>query len=524
MHIIIIGSGIAALSCMKQLHNVSKITCITQSRHSNNSSYQAQGGICFSKYEYDDGQSHIEDTFHAGDGLGDRTVIQTLIKQSHSVIQQLIDEGLPFDRDDQGHLLYAMEGAHQHPRILHANGDQTGRIIMQHLASSLTAKPIVLYEHHVVIDLLKNAHGEACGVVTIDEKGQFQHISGDAVICATGGVSNLFTPHSSPLSPLSTGAVIAFHHHVPLQNMEMIQFHPTLLGTPQKAGGLISEAVRGAGATFVNDAGINFMDEVHPMKSLAPRDITSRMIFRQQQLGHQCYLDIRPVTHFEQRFPTITQAIRRYDATIFDTQRIPVTLGAHYTIGGISADTNGCTALPRFFAIGEAACTHFHGANRLASNSLLEGLVMGVNCATYIQHHLSPVKGEGSPQSLAIPHISDKVVQTLQQQSFSVLGVERHGPVMQRFKARLEKTLHEAPEVTQITKTVWQRYCTVKLLQIITSAALERQTSRGVHYRCDHPHVDTNHQYDMTEIYNGGTHHVKSIARKREATTVLHRG
>ncbi|HEC2208296.1 TPA: FAD-binding protein [Staphylococcus delphini] len=524
MHIIVIGSGIAALSCMKWLQNISKITCITQNQQNENNSYRAQGGICFSKYEEDGGQSHIDDTYHAGDRLGDVSIIQSFITESHTVIQQLIDEGLPFDRDNHGKLRYAMEGGQQHARILHAKGDQTGRMIMQHLLSSLSSKPITFYEKCVVIDLLKNKYGEVCGVVVLNHEGHLCHLKGDAVVCATGGISNLFTPHSNHPASLSTGAVIALHHRIPLQNMEMIQFHPTLLGTAQKAYGLVSEAVRGAGATFVNADGEYFMNDVHPMKSLAPRDITSRMIFRQQQQGQQCYLDISGVSHFQKRFPTISHAIRQFDASIFDTQRLPVTLGAHYTIGGIAANIEGRTSLPRFFAIGEAACTHFHGANRLASNSLLESLIMGVNCAEHIQKYLTPVTFESLTAPLAIPHLDFESVRRLQQQSFSVLGVERHGTDMQDFKVQLDNILHDARPTSNITSTRWQHYCTIKLLQIITSAALSRQESRGVHYRRDFPNAYPNHLHFITETYHGGKQHVKSITCERETATILHRG
>ncbi|MFO3702563.1 FAD-binding protein [Staphylococcus felis] len=521
MHVIVIGSGIAALALMRQLNQDIQITCITQNKLNDNNSYDAQGGICFSKYEEDQGQSHIDDTYHAGVHSGDLAVIRSFISESDAIIQQLIDEGLPFDRNTQGDLLYGMEGAHSHARILHAGGDQTGRIIAKHLASHLYTDNLTLIENMEVVDLIRNEHQEVCGVVALNHHGEKRLIEGDAVVCATGGISNLFTPSSNQRTSISTGAILAFHHHVPLQNMEMIQFHPTLLGTQQRAYGLVSEAVRGAGAMLVNEHDIPFMDSVHPLKSLAPRDITSRAIFHQQKQGHQCYLDISQVHHFTERFPTIAKSIKAYDPSIFITQRIPVTLGAHYTIGGIKASMNGRTNLPRFFAIGEAACTHFHGANRLASNSLLEGLVMGVQCAKYIQSYLKPIQTKAHYEPLVIPKIDAQTVQILQNQSSSILGVERNGKDIASFISQIDSAMKCASMTTTLTLDNWQHYCTLRLLQIVAHAALKHQASRGVHYRIDYPNQDDT--YQITEIYNGGNKDVQSITRQRETSTVLHR-
>lgn len=523
MHVIVIGSGIAALSLIRQLDSDIQITCITHNQHHQNNSYAAQGGICFSKYERDGGQSHIEDTYQAGAKMGDYSTIERLITRSHAVIQQLLDEGAPFDRTSIGALSYGVEGAHSQARILHAGGDQTGRLISKHLAQHLNQRNVTLLENMEVFDLLENHQHEVTGVRLVDQQGTTHLIEADAVVCATGGISNLFNPSSNQAPSLSTGALLAFHHDVPLHNMEMIQFHPTLLGTPKQASSLISEAVRGAGAVLINEQHETFMDAIHPLKSLAPRDITSRAIFHQQQLGHQCYLDIRPIEHFKQRFPTITKAINHYDSNLLHTHYIPVTPGAHYTIGGIEADINGQTRLPRFLAIGETACTHFHGANRLASNSLLEGLVMGVECANYIQNHLTPLTQPSSTEQLAIPQVGTDIAQALQQQSFDVLGVERDGQQMTRYLDQLTQVLTTAQVTTHITSQAWQNYSTVKLLQIVATAALERPESCGVHFRKDAPTPTQQGHTTITEITNGGDNRVKSLTRQRETSTILHR-
>ncbi len=522
LRVIIVGSGIAALSFIRALKSDIEVICVTKDRLSQNNSYFAQGGICFSKYEEDQGEQHARDTFEAGAQMGDLHMLKTVIQQSYPLIEQLIDEGLPFDRDEMQQLLYGMEGAHQLPRILHAGGDQTGYFIAQHMVHHLSHPRLTIYEAMEVIDLVKNSRNEVCGVLAIDENQIQRTIEADAVVFASGGVSNVFTTHSNVSESVATGAVIALRHQLTLESMEMIQFHPTLLGTPDQAYGLVSEAVRGAGGVLINDENVAFMDDIHPMKSLAPRDVTSRAIFQQQQQGHQCYIDISEVAHFEQRFPTIFKAIQRDMPQALAEKRIPITPGAHYTVGGIQANIHGQTQIENVFAIGEAACTNFHGANRLASNSLLEGLVMGANCAEVINQHLVHVNWEPQEQVCHIPIIQRQHVQKIQQYSFEVLGVEREQKAMAHYLQMIETLLDDAPQTSTVTHETWQNYSILKLLQTICHSALRREESRGVHYRKDYPTRETEWQDKVIEMNRGGQEHVESVVRQRKNKSILH--
>lgn len=429
--VIVVGSGIAALSFIRHIKHEIEVICITKEKLSENNSNFAQGRICFSMNEQDDGLAHSLDTYEAGSKMGNLKVIQNVITESYPLIQQLIDEGLPFDTNTANNELdYAMEGAHSKPRILHAGGDQTGKYIAKHMVAHLSHPHLTIMEETEVIDLIKNTDNEVCGVLTLGNDDELHTIEGDAVILATGGINNVFPTHSNIPHTLTSGPVIALHHHLPLESMEMIQFHPTLLGKPYEAYSLVSEAVRGAGAILVNELNVRFMDAIHPMKSLAPRDITSRALYHQQMQGHDCFLDISSISHFEQRFPTIYAAVQKHYPDALKKQRIPVTPGAHYTVGGIQSEINGKTNLKNVYAIGEVACTNFHGANRLASNSLLEGLVMGAKCANTVNTDIKHIDSSHFHAGFKIPDVSEETIHQIQQQSFDILGVERNGKQM----------------------------------------------------------------------------------------------
>ncbi|GEP85637.1 putative L-aspartate oxidase [Staphylococcus piscifermentans] len=521
--VIVVGSGIAALSFIRHLNHDIEVVCITKDQLTENNSNFAQGGICFSKNESDNGLAHSIDTFKAGAEMGDFEVIQEVITKSYPFIQELIDEGLSFDKNSKsGELDYAMEGAHCKPRILHAGGDQTGKFIAQHMVAHLDHPNLSIIEETEVIDLLTNTANEICGVLTLDCNNNLESIEADAVVLATGGINNVFTTNSNIPHSLASGPILALHHGLTLESMEMIQFHPTLLGKPKEAFSLVSEAVRGAGAILVNETGKQFMDELHPMKSLAPRDVTSRALYHQQQEGHECFLNIQAIPHFPERFPTIYAAVQKHYPGAMLKQLIPVTPGAHYTVGGIQTKVDGSTAYENLYAVGEAACTNFHGANRLASNSLLEGLVMGALAADKVNRTIRPIDPIHFQHSIQIPVITEADAQTLQHQSFDVLGVERNAVQMKTYLEKIQDVLTDAPITENITKSAWQRYCTVKMLQLICTSAIERNESRGVHYRTDFPTQNNSWQKQVVELKSGGKENVKSITRTRENHSILH--
>lgn len=521
--VIVVGSGLAALSAIQSFNEHTEIYCITKDKLNQHNSSLAQGGICCSQYEHDNGYAHIEDTYKAGNNLGDIHAIESIIQYSHRYIEQLIQDGLNFDTvPDQNQLDFAMEGAHTHPRILHIGGDQTGKYLTQHLMNQLSSKNIKIYEETEVIDLLKDTEHAVCGIRALDKHGQQLDIIAHDVIFATGGYSNLFPTNSSASSSISSGHIIAHHHHIPLRHMEMIQFHPTLLGISGQTYGLVSEAVRGHGGILVNNYGENFMEDKHPLGSLAPRDVTSRAIFQQQQLGHQCYINIEQVDAFSKRFPTIYQNVIQHFPDEYAHKLIPITPGAHYTMGGVKTDIYGRTNLKHFYVIGEASNTNFHGANRLASNSLLEALVMGHLCGEAIhQSELREIHVR-EPEQLRIPKISDQDIQSFRQQTFKVLGIERNGPDITSYLNAIRNGLSNASMLTEWTQQDWQKYIELKTLEMICLSALSRKESRGVHYRLDYPNTDSTLQYTDIEILMEDSIHAKQVIRPRETQTILH--
>ncbi|WP_159316060.1 L-aspartate oxidase [Mammaliicoccus sciuri] len=520
--VIVVGSGIAALAAIQSFNEQTEIYCITKDKLNKHNSSLAQGGICCSQYEHDNGHAHIVDTYKAGNKLGDIDVIQSIIQHSHCYIEQLIQNGLSFDTITNQHVLdFAMEGAHTRPRILHIGGDQTGKYLTHHLMNQLSSKHIKIYEETEVIDLLKDTEHAVCGVRALDKHRQQLDIIAHDVILATGGYSNLFPTHSSASSSISSGHVIAHHHGIPSRHMEMIQFHPTLLGKPGQTYGLVSEAVRGHGGILVNSLGDHFMKDKHPLGSLAPRDVTSRAIFQQQQLGHQCFINIEQVEAFSNRFPTIYQNVIEHFPDEYAHHLIPITPGAHYTMGGVKTDIYGRTNLSHFYVIGEASNTNFHGANRLASNSLLEALVMGHLCGEAIhQSEIRDIHVSESEQR-QIPKISDEDIQGLRQQTFKVLGIERNGSDITAYLNNIQDCLSNAVNLTEWTQSDWQKYIEVKTLEMISISALSRSESRGVHYRLDYPNTEPTLQHTDIEILMEDSIHAKQVIRPRKTQTIL---
>ncbi|WP_210619397.1 L-aspartate oxidase [Mammaliicoccus lentus] len=520
--VIVIGSGIAALSAIKALGPNVEIHCITKDKLNMHNSNLAQGGICFSKYENDYGSSHIQDTYTAGNELGDLRIIQSMIQQSHNIIQEMIDDGLNFDKkSEQTSLDFAMEGAHSKARILHIGGDQTGSYITKYLIQHLPSENLTIYEETEVVDLLRDVSHEISGVVALDKHDNKLEINAHDVILATGGYSNLFPINSSASQTINSGHIVAYHNNIHLRHMEMIQFHPTLLGTNNETYGLVSEAVRGHGGILVNEIGHEFMNALHPLSSLAPRDVTSRAIFQQQKEGHQCYINIKHIDHFSTRFPTIYKNVVKHFPDAYHNQLIPVSPGAHYTMGGVKAHLDGTTEEPHFFAIGEASNTNFHGANRLASNSLLEGLVMGSLCGRKIKN--SSIREIQSFQlhRLQIPLITAQDFHALRNQSFEVLGIERNGQNIQRYLKDIQLCIRNSMVTDEWNKENWQRYVEIKTLEMVSLSALNRNESRGVHFRTDYPHSQPQLQTIDIEIMMEDKFHAKQVVCPRKAQTIL---
>ncbi len=373
--VIIIGAGIAAHSVACRLcDRGKKVIILTKSNKHDCNSTLAQGGISVALREDDSYMSHYEDTLSAGCGLNDKEATMTLVKEAPGIIREFIESGMNFDKNADGSLSFGREAAHKLARVIHAGGDRTGLKVMEQLYKNLGDRAEIR-ENEPVIDLIVK-DGEAVGVITRDKDGNFNTYCAPYIVLAAGGIGNLFPGTSNDATITGDSIALAYRSGAELKNLEFIQFHPTLLTINGKNFGLISEAVRGDGGILVNEKGERIMEGVHPLKDLAPRDVVSRAVYSHTQKGENIYLDISGISGFRSRFPNVSEICESNGVDI-DKNLIPVAPGAHFHMGGVKALPTGETTLPGLYAVGEAACTNVHGANRLASNSLLEGLVFG---------------------------------------------------------------------------------------------------------------------------------------------------
>lgn len=398
VRVVVVGSGIAGLTVALHAADAGcRVTLATKDVLEHANTRYAQGGIAGVMFPDDRADAHLQDTLIAGAGLGDPAAVRVLVEEGPARIRELIALGVAFDRAADGTLVKGLEAAHSYPRILHAGGDATGTAIERALVAALRAADIDVVEHAFLVDLVCDG-ARAVGVdlllgETDAAEGRRVRLDADAVVLATGGAGELYAHSTNPDVATADGIAAALRAGAAVADLEFVQFHPTTIavGTPF----LVSEAVRGEGATLIDDVGRRFAFDAHPDGELAPRDVVARAIARRmaEQDGRPVRLDAAPVhpgdpaaraVHLARRFPTIDAAVR---ARGLDWARepIPVTPAAHYLMGGIATDLVGRSSLPGLYAVGETARTGVHGANRLASNSLLEGAVFGARAGDVIR-------------------------------------------------------------------------------------------------------------------------------------------
>jgi L-aspartate oxidase len=503
--VLILGSGIAALQLASFLNKDLNVRIITKGKIRTANSYLAQGGIAAAIGEQDHPVKHVADTLEAGRFHNNRETVEKIITAAPELIKFISEQGAVFDKDQNGKLLLGMEGAHSEKRIVHGGGDATGKNVVEFLISTLTDH-VTIEEDVFAYELLLNSEKRCIGVKAKGSDGTIKNYYSRNTIIATGGCGQLFTYTSNAQTVNGDGIAMAYLAGAEVVDMEFIQFHPTLLYLNGETKGLISEAVRGEGAILVTEDGTPIMEGVHPLKDLAPRHVVSQEIYDYLKKGCNIYLDISKIKNFKQRFPTIT-TICEENGLQLSEGRIPVAPGSHFLMGGIKTDLFGRTSIKGLLAIGEAACTGLHGANRLASNSLLEGLYMGEKLSTLLN---KAGREAGVGTVVTRPSIPQKKVVLPDKQDIKSFMMERVGIVRNEVNLKKQKAWLDAFNVNQINDigsySLGEMTKVFMLItaKLITESALMRTESRGGHYRSDYPIEDDEHWVNESIIHKKG--------------------
>jgi L-aspartate oxidase len=504
--VIVIGSGVAGLTTALNARAANlSVLLVTKATIDEGSTKWAQGGIAAALGPGDSPDQHKSDTLIAGAGLCDLAAVEVLVSEGPEAVRKLIARGAVFDKAESGEIALTREGGHHRNRILHAGGDATGAEVSRALLAAVREDPgIEIIEHALVIDALHAADGSVCGVTL--------HVIGEgsrdgvgearsrAVVIATGGLGQVYAQTTNPSVSTGDGVALALRAGAEVADVEFIQFHPTVLWRDTTQAGqqpLISEAVRGEGAILLNHKGERFMQGKHPQVELAPRDIVAKEIFNQMKETNvpHVWLDATGIADFPDRFPTIYASClaNGIDPQI---QLIPVSPASHYASGGVLVSLNGESSVKGLYVCGESACTGAHGANRLASNSLLEGLVFGARIAEHIAAHL-PEQKEAVQKADEPTLLLDPAIRIPLQLAMS------EGAGVMRSEKSLQATLATLDQLSKRTITTpdvnaWEVSNLYFLAVAIVRSALERQETRGSHWRSDFP--DTSEQWQLRII------------------------
>jgi L-aspartate oxidase len=504
---LIIGSGIAGLRAALELSQWGTVTIVTKASIKESATEWAQGGIAAAMHHKDTPALHLQDTLSAGAKLCNEDAVRILVEEGPLCVTELIELGAQFDQTTHGYD-YTKEAAHSQRRILHAS-DTTGKEIKKTLGNALLKKNIQFYEHTMASQLLLNTNNDCIGTAVITNTTE-SHIYANATLIATGGCGQVFSKTTTPAIATGDGTALAYHIGCTVQDMEFIQFHPTTLTMGDKKPisiFLISEAVRGEGAVLRNISGHRFMLNYHPKAELAPRDIVARSIYLEtQKTKNHVFLDLSPIKDIaKKRFPTIYK--RCLNAGIDITRDfIPVSPAAHYCMGGIKTTTSGETSIPRLFAAGEVASLGIHGANRLASNSLLDGLVFGKRAALQMSklHPLTShtLQTHHAPKTTTPTDIKSRIIgvkQTIRSTMWRYVSIIRKKDELVMALNTLN-TLNWILELSPIEPELIEVQNLLINAMLITKAAYNRKESRGAHYRSDFS--DTVPEYETHLVFS----------------------
>lgn len=523
--VLVIGSGAAGLYATLCLPQQYRVGLVTKDVLSQSASDWAQGGIAAAITSEDSPLLHFEDTLQAGAGLCEAAAVELLVEQGADCINSLVEFGVPFDRT-QGQLALTLEAAHSRKRVLHA-ADATGRAVVSTLAGAVRQRDnITVFEHTLVLDLWRV--GEHCQGVIVADQQTISYWPAQAVVLATGGGGQIFAQTTNPPASTGDGVAMAWRVGAQLRDLEFFQFHPTALKISGAPRFLISEAVRGEGAHLIDASGRRFTFDYHPQGELAPRDVVSRAIYQhlaqQPETEASCvWLDLSPIApeRMQYRFPNIIKVCQKWGIDPYQ-QPIPVSPAAHYWMGGIVTDRHSCSTLSKLYAVGETASTGVHGANRLASNSLLECLVYGRQLQHLELSHAASAAQPPEMMEVAVIQITAAEVSSLQQLRMELpdwiwqgAGISRDGetlvatstaiarlkgrfddlPITQKLLACLQRFRGDISQISIENLRLWSETRNLlDLAHLILESAAFREESRGGHYRQDHPETQSEWQ------------------------------
>ena len=503
--VLILGGGIAGTRAALAIDPSLRTVVVTKDKLQHSNSAYAQGGIAGVLDPLDDFASHVSDTIAAGKGMCEQSVVEMVVKEAPQRIRELVQLGAEFDRV-KGELALTLEGGHSHPRVAHALGDATGQEVMRAMhQEAFASDSIEIWEETFTIDLL-TCDGICRGALVWNANHGRTFVWAKQTILCTGGAGAIYRETTNPQIATADGHAIAFRAGCELRDMEFMQFHPTVLYIAGSSRHLITEAVRGEGAHLVDCNGYRFMSDYDDAMELAPRDVVSQAITQQMaKTSHPCvYLDLSPIApdQIRKRFPHIGKVCADFGLDI-TRDRVPVRPGAHYMIGGVTTDTEGSTSLPGLWAAGEVTSTGLHGANRLASNSLLEGVVYGLRCG----QNASDAAREQADSFTAPPLVSmpgpDRhldegldladIRNSLRSLMWRNVGISRNEAELQAARQQLDFWANYVCRRDLMNPEGWELQNMMLVSRIMASSALARQESRGVHARSDFPDTRDDH-------------------------------
>jgi L-aspartate oxidase len=495
---IVVGAGVAGLRAAIELASAGRVLVVVKAEHTESNTEYAQGGVAVSLSDEDEVCLHLQDTINAGDGIVDHDAARVLVEEGPQRIEELIEWGTEFDRAGNK-LAFTREGAHSRSRVLHAHGDSTGREMARALwEKSRTVANISVCEFAYTTDLVVE-DDRATGVLLLTNDGTLHRVCASAIVLATGGLGQVYSNTTNPTVATGDGIAMAYRAGAEISDMEFVQFHPTALYLKGAPRFLLSEALRGEGAILRNGELTRFMPKYHQMAELAPRDVVARAIAHELEVSHvkepMVYLDMTHLSskHLDKRFPRIYATCMQYNIDI-TSELVPIRPAAHYAMGGVRTDLDGSTSIPGLYAAGEVACTGVHGANRLASNSLLEGLVFGARAGAAMREELKTHKKHAAaavPTSRTDMHNQPGIeehISKMRESMWRDVGLSRSAGGLKRAIRTLEDM---RPEIEHAgPRRCWEAKNIHATGMLIARSALARQESRGAHYRTDYPAHD----------------------------------